>query len=914
MIFINERKFPLMEYFINLYMLLTKLHIPSSGQNIVHRTTLFEKLDSGLDRKLILVSAPAGYGKTTLLSDWICKNNIPAAWLSLDNGDNDPAVFLSYVISGIRSIHPDFGQSALRLLNSPNSPSVESIASLLINDLLGINKDFLLVLDDFHLIRSNEVSKLVIYFLEHIPGNIHFVILTRSDPALSLSRLRSQHQLVEMRLSDLGFSANDIFVLFNKKLKIRLSNDDASSLETKTEGWIAGLQLAALSMQGREDISKFVRDLKGDNRYIMDYLMEEVLKIQTDDIKEFLLQTSILEHMSAPLCNAVLDRNDSQTILETLEKNNMFVIPLDEERTWYRYHHLFSDLLKQRSSLQFDSRLAKLHNKACDWFEQNGMYEYALNNALIIKNYEKSIEILGGIAEGMWKNGLHTSILKYCDLIPDHLVKKNPTLCLYFSWILITTGQVQKAEPFLASAENITKKVINDPLSSEDAKSSNNKLLSKISVAFAYMNTFTMSSDKVLDYARTALKYLSDDDSLWLGWIWYSVGMAEMSRENLKQGAAALQSSLEFSKKSNNLYLISEIAYEIAYYEMTNGHYKAACKHCSDLLKYMKVNGYSEIARAEWTYTSLITMMSVIQCIWTDLDSAWENVKAAYELSKNEKNIAQRIKVLLAYSYVLYARDDKTGAITKLTELEEVMKQFKASHHVTDTYVGWMIRILIDSDQIDKASDFAHEYGLGLNKKITYKEEFSYINFVRLLLAQNKLIEADSMISDLYSLASSGNRIERLVYLKIYYALMYKMAGDRQKSVNSLIEAMELAADEDLLIFFLFDLYYTVDLLDEVYRMQAAGNTRIPDRFIQKLRQAVDSKIRQSKGSRDLGFSAREIETLKLMAEELSNQDIADRLFVSINTVKTHLKNIFLKLDVDSRTKAVMKAKEIRLI
>ena len=329
-------------------MLLTKLHIPQAGNNVVHRSELFEKLKSGLSRKLILVSAPAGYGKTTLLSDWINQNKITAAWLSLDTGDNDPAVFLSYVISGIQSIHAYFGQSALRLLNSPNSPSVESIASLLINDLLIINKNLFLVLDDFHLIRNAEVLKVLTYFLEHIPVNIHFVILTRSDPALSLSRLRSQHQLVEIRLSDLSFSANDISVLFNKKLKLGLSIDDAFSLETKTEGWIAGLQLAALSMQGREDISKFVRDLKGDNRYIMDYLMEEVLKIQTDEIKEFLLQTSILEQMSAPLCNTVLNRSDSQLILETLERDNMFVIPLDNERNWYRYHHLFAELLKQR--------------------------------------------------------------------------------------------------------------------------------------------------------------------------------------------------------------------------------------------------------------------------------------------------------------------------------------------------------------------------------------------------------------------------------------------------------------------------------------------------------------------------------------------------------------------------------------
>lgn len=309
-------------------MLLTKLHIPSTGNNLVHRPDLFEKLNIGLNRKLILISAPAGFGKTTLLSDWINHQNIPAVWFSIDKGDNDPVEFLSYIISGVQGIQKGFGQSAIKLLKSPNMPSLESITTLLINEILEIKKNFLLVLDDFHLIADNNVLELAGFFLEHIPDNIHVVILTRSDPALPVARLRSRHQLIELRSSDLSFSANEISFLYNKRLKINISVEDVHSLETKTEGWIAGLLLVALSLHGREDISGFIRNLKGDNRYIMDYLIEEVLKLQEDDIKDFLLQTSILEQMSAPLCNALLNRRDSQQVLERLEKNNMFVIPL----------------------------------------------------------------------------------------------------------------------------------------------------------------------------------------------------------------------------------------------------------------------------------------------------------------------------------------------------------------------------------------------------------------------------------------------------------------------------------------------------------------------------------------------------------------------------------------------------------
>jgi len=284
-------------------MLLTKLHVPTSSVNLVHRTHLFDKLNKGLECKLILISAPAGFGKTTVICDWINQQKTSAAWYALDKGDNDPVKFLNYIISGIRLIHEGFGKGALELLKSPKEPNTESIAGLLINDMLNIHQNFLVVLEDFHLIGSSEIIRLIEYLLEHIPENCHIVIITRSDPALPLARLRSQQQLVELRSSELSFSVNDISTLFNKKLKLKISTDDIYLLESKTEGWIAGLQLAALSMQASEDKSNFVKSFAGNNRYIMDYLIEEVLKIQSDEIKEFLLKTSILKQISAPLCD-----------------------------------------------------------------------------------------------------------------------------------------------------------------------------------------------------------------------------------------------------------------------------------------------------------------------------------------------------------------------------------------------------------------------------------------------------------------------------------------------------------------------------------------------------------------------------------------------------------------------------------
>ena len=644
-------------------MLLTKLHIPPASQNIVHRQELYEKLNIGLTRKLILISAPAGFGKTTIISDWINQQKIPTVWFSLDNGDNDPTDFLSYIISGIQGIHKEFGKGAFKLLNSPNKPSNESIAGLLINEILNIKQDFLLVLDDFHLITSNDILKLVTYLLEHIPVNIHIVILTRSDPALSVSRLRSQHQLVELRSSDLSFSANYISVLFNKKLKLGLSIDDVYALEEKTEGWIAGLQLAALSMQGREDISGFIKDLKGDNRYIMDYLMEEVLKIQSDETKEFLLQTSILQQLSAPLCNTILNRNDSQLILETLERNNMFVIPLDDERNWFRYHHLFADLLKQRLQLRYKEVIIELHNKACNWFVHNKMFVFAIRHAIATQNHEKSIQLIGSVVEEMWEKGHHVAILNYGSILPEELIKKNENFCLYYAWVLIISGQVQKGATFLNDAEtffdsNYDSNILNN--SSSDKKN----LWGKITVASAYLHSQLNNPAKTIEYFKIALDNLGTEESLWLGWGWFAFGMAQFSLGDLLQSINAFNEAFKFGKQSRNIHLISTVAQRMSDSEQQLGHYRSAYEKCSEFITYMNDNGYSDIVNSDWSYAGLHVTIGNTLYMWGKSDEAYESAQIAYKMYKESKDIMLGISVLMLNSMVLSSRGEEKGIRT----------------------------------------------------------------------------------------------------------------------------------------------------------------------------------------------------------------------------------------------------------
>jgi LuxR family transcriptional regulator, maltose regulon positive regulatory protein len=895
-------------------MLLTKLHIPATGNNIVHRSELSEKLNTGLSRKLILVSAPAGFGKTTVVSDWINQNKIPTVWFSLDNGDNDPVEFLDYVISGIQSIYATFGQSALKLLNSPNKPSVESIAGMLINEILSINQNFLLVLDDFHLIRSNEVLKLISYLLEHIPANIHIVLLTRSDPALSISRLRSQHQVVELRSSDLSFSANDISILFNKKLKLGLSIDDLYALETKTEGWIAGLQLTALSMQGREDISKFIQDLKGDNRYIMDYLMEEVLKIQTDDIKEFLLQTSILEQMSASLCNSVLKRNDSQLVLETLEKNNMFVIPLDEERIWYRYHHLFAHLLKQRLLLRGKDAFIELHNEAIEWFKENSMPLNAIEHAIETENFEKSIQLLGEIVETLWKNGQHSAIIKYGDLLPDEIIKKSADFSLYYAWILIIAGQNQKAEPFLVSAEIITMQIINNKNSSKEDIQNNKKLAGKICVAFAYLYSKSADTEKTFSYWKAAKENLSEDDPFWYSWGWYSIGWAEEICGHINECIEAFEKALAYSKKSGNIYLISSNAYNVAYMEQRMGLYTSAYKKCSELIAEMKESGNSQINKSEPTYFELYACMAEIECMRTDFDEALTNVKIAYSLSKNFSNSSFKVWVRLIYSLVLYGRGDNSGINNLLDEIDAIINQNTISPSARAMYIDMKGKMLIEQHEPEKARNFFKENGLGPDKEMSYLEDRGYFSFVLLLITDLKYKEAEKILSELQTISKAANWIETLISVKIIYAIFYKNTGNKEKAVATLIEALQYAANENILMSFIYYHDRIKDLLPDVFKIQSSTKTNIPKKLTDKLKLAIEKREKFKKNNLVSVLRERELDILKLISQDLTNQEIADKLFISLNTVKTHLKNVFLKLDVDNRTKAVAKAKELGLI
>jgi len=479
---------------------------------------------------------------------------------------------------------------------------------------------------------------------------------------------------------------------------------------------------------------------------------------------------------------------------------------------------------------------------------------------------------------------------------------------------LIIAGQVKKAEPFLVSAEIITMQVINGKNSSEEAVRDNKKLLGKISVAFAYMNSLLVQTEKIFDYSRTAMENLPEKDPLWYSWGLYAVGIAEMFRENLNECIKAFESAMLYAKKSGNIYLISTIASRLSALEARMGLYTSSYQKCSDLIAFMKESGYTEIIKSESTFTGLYSYMAGVESMRTDFDDALESIKTAYSICKNESDNTIKVNMLVIYSLTLYGRGDIIGAKEMLNEADDITKLNIIFPGSMAMYIAMKGFMLIEQNELEKANQFFKKNGLEFDKKISFTEEFGYSPYAFLLITQNKLREAEILLTKLLKLAQTANRIERVIEIKVIYAILNKAKGDKEKALTNLIEALEAAACENILMSFILYHSRISDLLKEVYKIQATTKTKIPKKLIDKLKLAIEKREKFKKINLESGLSDRELDTLKLIAEELTNQEIADKLFISLNTVKTHLKNVFLKLEADNRTKAVDKAKELGLI
>jgi LuxR family maltose regulon positive regulatory protein len=488
-------------------LLLTKLSVPSARPSLVSRLRLSEKLEEGLGCRLTLVSAPAGFGKSTLLGAWTSELSVgrPVAWLSSDTGDNDPARFWHYFIAAVDRLHPGAGDVALELLGSPQAPGVEAILTTLLNKLADLPTDAVLVLDDYHLIESRAIHEALAFLIDHLPPRMHLVIATRTDPPLPLARLRARGELNEVRAADLRFTPEEAASFLNEVMGLELTAQNVAELESHTEGWIAGLQLAALAMRGNADVPGFIAAFTGSNRHVVDYLAEEVLGRQPEELQTFLLETSILDRMCAALCNAVSGHTDGQTTLGRLEQANLFVIPLDDERQWYRYHHLFADVLRQRLRQEYPGLVPELHKRASGWFEEEGLVPEAVHHALAAQDWEIAIRLIeaSGMTVVLAQQG--QTLLGWIDEIPEELARERPDLCTIRALALVFSNRPDAAEASLRRAERC--------LRGDETNDEARAILGRVAVIRAAIARFSGDLERCVALGRRALELLPQTEA-----------------------------------------------------------------------------------------------------------------------------------------------------------------------------------------------------------------------------------------------------------------------------------------------------------------------------------------------------------------------------------------------------------------
>ena len=935
-------------------LLQTKLHIPPVRPELVSRPRLIGRLNAGRNCKLTLVSAPAGFGKTTLVAEWVQAMSraappIAIAWLSLDEDDNDLARFLVYVVATLSKIEANIGKGVLNQLRT-SPPPAEEILTFLINVIATMPGQIILVLDDYHLIEDQAIHDAVAFLLERLPPQLHLVLCTREDPYLPLARLRARGQLTELRATDLRFTASEAADFLSRVMGLALSAEEIAALEARTEGWIAGLQLASLALQGRalqgralqgpvslreqKDVSSFIDSFAGSHRFVLDYLVEEVLIRQPESIQMFLLQTAILDRLTGPLCDAVRfgrDRSstgldDGQATLERLDRANLFLVPLDDDRQWYRFHHLFADLLQQRLLQTYPEQIPSLHRRASEWYEQNEFADEAIEHALWAGDLARAASLMEVQADAAWRRGEHAKLRHWLRALPLEEIRAKPRLCVYHTWYLFAGGRQDEAEEALQACEaamdaspdratGTTHLARGGLLSDLDSQT----MRGRAAVIRAFISTYVGDIPAIIRHARRALDCLPEQDLTWRRDAALALGDAQGFRGDLASAYAARLEAAEASQAAGDT-IFSLLAHlKVAITLREQGRLQRTIELCQEQLDFAKRNG---LERA--------SVLGGFLAIWGEVLAELGDLEAALDLVTRGMESTERggESLVTGWGYlclarVLYSRGDMAGVIAVARKVERSARESRIPPWIGAEVAAWKARSWLAQAKLAAASRWAHQHGLISGGRPSQVDQFdffslnAFVMLARILLAQEQWGEASGLLLRLLQAAEAGGRTSKMVEILGLQAMAAQAKGDRSLALAAIENALTLAEPEGFvqtfvdegppMAYLLYEALSSGMAPEYVSRLLAGFPLAEPESEAPAAAQPQESGLIEP-------LSERELEVLQLVAEGLTNQKIAARLFLSLNTVKGHTRNIYGKLNVHSRTQAVARSRQLGLL
>jgi LuxR family maltose regulon positive regulatory protein len=927
-------------------LLQTKLYIPPTRLELVSRPRLIEQLNGALHHKLTLISAPAGFGKTTLVSDWLRQIDVPAAWISLDEGDNDPVQFLVYFVTALGTIITNIGKDSLSALQSPQPPPTTSILTALLNEIATPSDRIILVLDDYHLIESQPIHDALTFLLEHLPPQMHLVIATREDPNLPLARLRVRDQLTELRATDLRFTPAEAAEFLIQVMGLGLSEEDLAALETRTEGWIAGLQLAAISMQGHEDTTRFIKSFTGSHHFVLDYLIEEVLEQQSESVQIFLLQTAVLNRLTGSLCDALTGQDTGQTTLEILDRANLFIIRLDEERRWYRYHHLFSELLRQRLRQTHEEQIPTLHRRASEWYEQKDLPSDAVRHALAAGDFERAADLIELVWPAMDSSFQSATWLGWVKALPDELVRTRPVLSVQYAFALLDGGELEVGEARLRDAErwlDTTADISGRPEvpSAETCPERSRRMVvgdeeqfrslpAMIATARAYHAQALGDVPRTVQHARQALDLLPEGDHLrrgeaasLLGCAYWASGDLEAAHRTFADGMAGFQ-------MAGNLLFAITVTLALADIRMAQGRLHEAASTYEQSLLLATEPGESVLPVTANLYLGL----GMIHHEQGDQEAAGQHLLKSEALGEQAALPDWPYRVCRAQARLKEIQGDLDGAVDLLSEAERL--HYRSPVPDVRSIAALKTRVWVRQGRLTKALGWVRERGLSVDDVLSYLREFEHVTLARVLIAEYKsnrversIHEAVGLLERLLKAAEEGGRTGSVIEILALQALAYEAQGNISMALAPLEHALTLAKPEGYVRIFVDEGQPMARLLYEAFsreiapdytrRLLAAFPIAEPEQVGPSKTQSKILNLKPVLSEAEVSeivesLSERELEVLELIAEGLTNQEVATRLYLSLHTIKVHARNIYAKLGVKNRTQAVAKGKALGIL